>query len=305
MATPFLKWAGGKRQIMSKLLSRFPIDINEYQYYVEPFLGGGSVLIEVLNKGFDGKIIAGDINPDIISCYRVIRDEIDQLISELSNLTEELPENLELRKPYYYSLRDEWNTGVGLRDDYSITQEVRRAAVTITLNKTCYNGLFRLNSKGEFNVPMGGTKKLNIYSESNLRKLNSLFQNVEFFTGDFSEISLNTTGNSKSFFYFDPPYRRLKKTSSLTMYNADPFGDDEQIRLRDYINELVKSENHFVLSNSDPKNYSDDAFFDNVYQDYIIDRVPARRSINSKGTERGEIMELIIRSNHPVVRNKE
>ena len=111
MASPFLKWAGGKRQIMPELLSRFPLDINDYQYYVEPFLGGGSVMIEVLKNGFNGKIIAGDINSDIISCYRVIKNSIEELLIELTKLTKDLPEDLDLRKPYYYSLRDEWNLG--------------------------------------------------------------------------------------------------------------------------------------------------------------------------------------------------
>ena len=300
MATPFLKWAGGKRQLMSELLSRFPIDINEFDYYVEPFLGGGSVMIEVLNNGFEGKIIAGDINSDIISCYRVIKYSIEELLIELAKLTKELPEDLESRKPYYYSLRKEWNSGVNVLEEHSNYQKIRRAALTITLNKTCYNGLFRLNSKGEFNVPMGGTKKLNVYHENNLRKLSFLFQNVEFVVGDFSEISKHIPVGKKSFYYFDPPYRRLKKTSSLTMYNADPFGDEQQIRLRDYINQLVQLGCDFLLSNSDPKNYSDDDFFDDAYQNYIIDRVPARRSINSKGTGRGEINELLIRSNHQI-----
>ena len=300
MASPFLKWAGGKRQIMPELLSRFPLDINDYQYYVEPFLGGGSVMIEVLNNGFNGKIIAGDINRDIISCYRVIKNSIEELLIELTKLTKDLPEDLDLRKPYYYSLRDEWNLGVENPDKYTGRNEVRRVALTITLNKTCYNGLFRLNSKGEFNVPMGGTKKLNVYDENNLRKLNSLFQNVEFVVGDFSKISKHIPVGEKSFYYFDPPYRRLKKTSSLTMYNADAFGDDQQIRLRDFIDDLVKTKCHFLLSNSDPKNYSDDDFFDAAYRNYTIDRIPARRSINSKATGRGEINELLIRSNHRI-----
>jgi DNA adenine methylase len=300
MATPFLKWAGGKRQIMSELLTRFPIDIDDYQYYVEPFLGGGSVMIEVLNNGFEGKIIAGDINTDIISCYSVIKDSVEELLVELAKLTEDLPEELDSRKPYYYSLRKEWNSGVNVLEENCNNQKVRRAALTIILNKTCYNGLFRLNSKGEFNVPMGGTKKLSVYHENNLRKLNSLFQNVKFFVGDFSEISKHIPVGKKSFFYFDPPYRRLKKTSSLTMYNADPFGDDQQIRLRDFIDNLVNNECQFLLSNSDPKNYSDDDFFDAAYRNYTIDRIPARRSINSKATGRGEINELLIRSNHTI-----
>jgi DNA adenine methylase len=295
MASPFLKWAGGKRQLMNEIMNLFPNDISEYEIYVEPFLGGGSVLIELLNRGFKGKTIAGDFNQDIVDCYITIQYHVDELIKELRKISKGLPDNLEHRKSFYYRMRDEWNKGVGRKFKQGSKNYIRRVALTIALNKTCFNGLFRLNSKGEFNVPMGGTKVLNIFSPENLLALNVLFAEVTFVHGDYSQIISQAPKSSRSFFYFDPPYRRLKETSSLTMYNEDPFGDDEQLRLRDHVNDLVSAGHSFLLSNSDPKNVDpNDDFFDKAYLDYTIHRVQARRSINSVGDGRGPISELLI-----------
>ena len=197
-------------------------------------------------------------------------------------------------------MRDEWNSGVGKKLRQGSRNYIRRVALTIALNKTCFNGLFRLNSKGEFNVPMGGTKNLTIFSAENLRNLNKLFDSVSFVHGDYSNLIGMVPHDNRSFFYFDPPYRRLKQTSSLTMYNEDPFGDDEQLRLRDCVKELVLAENSFLLSNSDPKNIdASDNFFDDAYRDFLIYRVQARRSINSVADRRGEISELLISNLKP------
>ena len=155
MATPFLKWAGGKRQLMDEIMSLLPYDFSEYETYVEPFLGGGSVLINILERGFQGKVLAGDINKDIILCYRMIKQEHSALISELEAIQKEIPDDMDERKEFYRTIRDEWNAGVHQSIENSPKKQIRRAALTIGLNKMCFNGLFRLNSKGEFNVPMG------------------------------------------------------------------------------------------------------------------------------------------------------
>ena len=273
MATPFLKWAGGKRQLMDEIMSLLPYDFSEYETYVEPFLGGGSVLINILERGFQGKVVAGDINKDIILCYRMIKQKHSALISELEAIQKEIPDDMDERKEFYKTIRDEWNAGVHQSIENSPKKQIRRAALTICLNKMCFNGLFRLNSKGEFNVPMGGNLKVTIYSEENIKQLNLLFNNVEFICGDYQTILDSVDKDKRCFFYFDPPYRRLKETSSLTMYNADPFDDNEQIRLRDFVDSLVLSGHDFLLSNSDPKNVDqNDVFFDEAYGKYHIKR---------------------------------
>ena len=302
MGTPFLKWAGGKRQLMEEIFANFPKNINQYDLYLEPFLGGGSILIEVLNRGFPGKVVASDLNRDIILCYQMIRSQVAPLIQVLTEITEAMPEILEERKPFYYALRDEWNEGVSTWNQMSLSSKIRRASLTIALNKMCFNGLFRLNSKGLFNVPMGGTKNLNIFLQENLISLNHLFQNVEFICSDYIEVFDGIMDNKQAFLYLDPPYRRLTATSSLTMYNADPFDDAEQLRLRDAIEILAEKNHHFLLSNSDPKNIdSNDSFFDDAYSNFLIDRVLARRSINSVASGRGEILELLIRTPHEIL----
>jgi DNA adenine methylase len=302
MGGPFLKWAGGKRQLMEDVIANFPANLDDYDVYVEPFLGGGSVLIEVLNRNFSGKVVAGDFNRDIILCYEMIQSQVEPLIQVLNEISQLMPIDLEERKPFYYNLRDEWNRGVANWNKMSLTSKIRRAALTISLNKTCFNGLFRLNSRGLFNVPMGGTKKLNIFVEENLRSLNRLFANVKFVCSDYKEVFDMIKDNENAFFYLDPPYRRLTETSSLTMYNADPFDDAEQLRLRDEIELLVEKGHHFLLSNSDPKNIdNNDLFFDEAYSTFHISRVLARRSINSVASGRGEIYELLIRTHHEII----
>lgn len=301
MATPFLKWAGGKRQLMDEIMSLLPDDFSKYETYVEPFLGGGSVLINILERGFQGKVVAGDINRDIILCYRMIKQKHSALISELEAIQKEIPDDMDERKEFYNTIRDEWNAGVHQSIEISPKKQIRRAALTISLNKMCFNGLFRLNSKGEFNVPMGGNLKVTIYSKENINQLNLLFRSVEFICGDYQTILDSVDKDKRCFFYFDPPYRRLKETSSLTMYNADPFDDNEQIRLRDFVDSLVLSGHDFLLSNSDPKNVDpDDIFFDEAYEKYHIKRVLARRSINSKADGRGKIFELLIHSSEKI-----
>lgn len=301
MGTPFLKWAGGKRQLMKEIFMNFPTNIDQYDLYVEPFLGGGSILIEVLNRGFPGRVVASDFNRDIILCYQIIQSQVEPLIQVLAEISEAMPETLEKRKPFYYALRDEWNEGVSTWNEMSLSSKIRRASLTIALNKMCFNGLFRLNSKGLFNVPMGGTKKLNIFLQENLMSLNRLFQNVEFICSDYIEVFDCIMDDERVFLYLDPPYRRLTATSSLTMYNADPFDDAEQLRLRDAIEILAEKNHHFLLSNSDPKNIdSNDTFFDDAYSNFLIDRVLARRSINSVASGRGEIYELLIRTPHKI-----
>ena len=175
MATPFLNGPVAKRQLMDEIMSLLPNDFSEYETYVEPFLGGGSVMID-LERGFQGKVVAGDINKDIILCYRMIKQNHSALISELEAIQKEIPDDMDERKEFYKTIRDEWNAGVHQSIENSPKKQIRRAALTIGLNKMCFNGLFRLNSKGEFNVPMGGNLKVTIYSEEKYQTAEFTFQ---------------------------------------------------------------------------------------------------------------------------------
>lgn len=287
---PFLKWAGGKTQLIKEISKYYPFGEEPISKYAEPFVGGGAVLFDVLSK-FDLKeVYISDINLELINTYQVIRDDVDSLIEVLACIQSEyLPlEQLE-RKKYYLEKRDRYNKLINIHDK----SKIEKSALMIFLNKTCFNGLYRVNKKGFFNVPMGYYKRPLICDEENLRNIGKKLQHVIIKNAHYSEsfdfIDQNT------FVYFDPPYRPLSKTASFTSYTENDFNDEEQIKLAKYFDRLNQKGAKILLSNSDPKNSDpEDNFFDVLYSQHVINRVHATRMINSNSFARGKIKELLI-----------
>lgn len=284
---PFLKWAGGKGQLLNKIELIYPFDENITKY-AEPFVGGGAVLFDILNKYDLNEIYISDINSELINTYKVIQNNIDELIYLLWEYHNEyIYLDDEDRKMYYNYKRDLFN------EMDTTLDSIRKAALMIFLNKTCFNGLYRVNKQGLFNVPMGKYKNPCICDEENLRNVSAKLQNVEIICGDYRE-SRDFIDNH-TFVYFDPPYRPITKTSNFTSYNKDSFTDDNQIELGKFVDEMDKRGAKIAISSSDPKNIdSEDNFIDDIYSKYNIKRIEANRMINSKGNSRGKINELLI-----------
>ena len=294
MAKPFLKWAGGKRQLISEIEKRLPSKINDIETYVEPFIGGGALLFHMLENYNFKQIHISDINLELVLCYRQLQSSVNDVISSLEKLVDEFPSTTEERSDYFYKIRDLWNSNLDIE---SMTDKERssRVAQMIFLNKTCFNGLFRLNRSGKFNVPTGRYKNPSFPSPESLKEVNQALQGVIIHHASY-EKCLDWV-NDKSFVYFDPPYRPLSKTSSFISYSKGDFNDDNQTELASLTKELHKKNVSFLLSNSDPKNtVKDDEFFDELYSDFKIDRVFASRAINSNPDRRGKISELLIKN---------
>ena len=290
IAKPFLKWAGGKTQLISDIERTLPTEITKEKFtYIEPFVGSGAVLFWMLNN-FPKleKAVINDINEDLINTYKTIASKPKELISILEILQNEfhnLEGNEENKKLYYYQKRELYNT----RDEEKSTQ----AALFIFLNRTCFNGLYRVNKSNGYNVPMGSYKKPTICDDKNILAVSNILQKVEILCGDYEATLKEVVSNS--FFYFDPPYKPLSNTSSFNAYAKGEFNDNEQIRLRDFCEKIDKQDHQWMLSNSDVKgNGTNDNFFDDIYADFYITRVKARRNINSNADKRGELNELLI-----------
>lgn len=290
---PFIKWAGGKSQLLNEIAKQYPTGLGtKYTKYAEPFIGGGAVLFDLLNKFEFESVFINDINRELINTYAVIRDNVDDLVSRLQALQDDyLPGSKEQRKDYYYAKRDRFND-LKVRDslaDYS----VECAALFIFLNRTCFNGLYRVNSKGQFNVPSGVYKNPLICDENNLVAISAKLKNVVINHGDFKEAGDFIDG--ATFVYFDPPYRPLTATANFTAYVEGGFDDVAQKELARFVDEQSAKGARVVVSNSDPKNIDkEDAFFDVLYSKHRISRVKASRMINSDGKGRGLINELLI-----------
>ena len=290
-AKPFLKWAGGKRQLIQQIKNYLPNTIYDRPFtYIEPFAGGGAILFWMLEQ-FPNieKAVINDINTDLTNCYIKIKEDVRNLITILFDWQKEYHEiydNQELKKEYYYEKRNLFNT----RKSDKTTQ----SALLIFLNKTCFNGLYRVNSKNGFNVPIGSSKSLpKICDVDNLQAVSEKLKRVEILNCDYTKSLEYATENT--FFYFDPPYKPLNQTSSFNSYSKDVFDDNEQIRLKEFCNQLNNLGHQWMLSNSDVKvNNPDDNFFDELYADFNINRVEAKRMINSKGNARGKLTELLI-----------
>ncbi len=294
---PFLKWAGGKTQLLEQISNFLPEALlnGSVKKYVEPFIGGGAVFFNIADKYQIQELIISDINTELVIAYKTIQYQVNdliQLLTDIENKYLSFDENQ--RKEYFYHTRIQFN----LRRNYINCQDynsewIERTAQIIFLNKTCYNGLFRVNSKGEFNVPAGKYKNPTICDSENLKAVADILQNTEIYHGDFSEYENSIDSNT--FIYFDPPYRPLNKTSNFTSYSQQIFNDAEQIRLRDFFKSLDQKGALMLLSNSDPKNQDiEDDFFETAYAGYRIERVKASRAINSNSSKRKAINELLI-----------
>ena len=288
-AKPFIKWVGGKTQLLEDIKNALPVDLSlrENVTYVEPFVGGGAVLFWILQEYPNiTKAVINDINAELICTYCAIQNDVEGLIIELRRLQEQyLPLNAEARKDFFMAQRERFN-GADKTD-------VETASLFIFLNRTCFNGLYRVNSKGKFNVPHGRYSNPRICDEETLRADSVLLQRVEILCGDFAQTGRYAGENA--LYYFDPPYRPLTETSAFTSYSKDGFDDAEQTRLRDFCDQIAANKSLFVASNSDPQNVNnEDDFFDHLYRMFNIKRVSASRMINSKGDGRGVISEIMI-----------
>lgn len=291
-AKPFVKWVGGKTQLIPTLDTLLPANITEIDdlTYIEPFIGGGAMLFFMLQKyGNIKKAVINDLNPDLIKAYKTVKECPAKLVANLSAIEKEyynIQEEGE-RKGFYLSIRKRFN-----EKDLS---DIDNTSYLIFLNKTCFNGLYRVNSKGGFNVPFGKYKNPTICDANTIYADSKLLQNVEIITGDFEQTERYITDNT--FVYFDPPYRPLDATSSFNSYAKEAFNDDEQIRLKLFFDRLSVKGCMLMLSNSDCKGRNpEDSFFDDLYKDYVIERVYALRSINSNPNKRGKLTELLIRN---------
>lgn len=288
-AKPFVKWVGGKTQLLDDIKKSLPCDLSQRDNvtYIEPFVGGGAVLFWIMQEYPNiTRAIINDINSELICTYRVIKSNVEKLIVELAKIQSAyLVLDDTARKDYYLSQRKRYN--------YNNNSDIETAALFIFLNRTCFNGLYRVNSKGKFNVPHGKYSNPRICDEETLRADSAVLQRVEILCGDFAETGKYAEENS--LYYFDPPYRPLSETSAFTSYAKDGFNDTEQMRLRDFCEQITKHKSLFVASNSDPQSVDDgDDFFDSLYKKFSIKRVYASRMINSKGNGRGAITEIMI-----------
>lgn len=288
-ARPFVKWVGGKTKLLDDIKESMPRDLSQREgmTYVEPFVGGGAVLFWILQEYPNiTKAIINDINAELICTYQVVKSDVDSLIMELRRLQAEyLPLDDISRKEYFLARRERFNK--------MDTTEVETAALFIFLNRTCFNGLYRVNSNGRFNVPHGRYANPKICDEETLRADSAVLQRVKILCGDFARTGEYAGENV--LYYLDPPYRPLTETSAFTSYTKDGFDDAEQMRLRDFCEEITRRKSLFVASNSDPLNADhEDYFFDHLYKMFSIKRVSAARMINSKADGRGAISEIMI-----------
>jgi DNA adenine methylase len=284
LSKPFLKWAGGKTQLLGEIDKRLPkneIRAGQIDTYVEPFVGGGAVFFYIAYEYPEIKrLFLFDINQDLVNCFNEIKTNVDAMIAQLRYLETAFIRKRSGRKDFYYEIRDQFNAD-------------RSPAKLIFLNKTCYNGLYRVNQKDKFNVPFGGYKNPTICDSENLLNVSKVLRKTEIIYADFEESAKYI--NQKTFVYFDPPYRPISPTASFTSYSKDSFSEQDQIRLARFCKETDAKGAKFLLSNSDPKNEDpEDHFFEQHYKGFTVDTVKAARAINCKASGRGQINELLI-----------
>ncbi len=301
VAHPFLKWAGGKSQLLKKFEELFPENFRngEVGNYVEPFVGGGAVYFFINQHYPIDKCHIFDKNEEIVLAYSVVKRNVESLIREIRWIDEEYGDaDQKSRQRMFYRIRDEFNE-LHRHVDFSVYHQswIKRAAQLIFLNRTCYNGLFRVNADGEFNVPFGRYRRPKILDGDNLRAVADSLVNTYVHHGDFTDC-LRYAGTG-SFVYLDPPYRPVSRSSSFTSYASGGFPEEDQVRLAEFARTLDRKGVQFMISNSD----TNDGFFEGLYDGFTIERVTARRAINSKGTDRGEITELVITNYRKEVRS--
>lgn len=291
VAKPFLKWAGGKTQLIASISNLLPEKLHDTKSftYIEPFVGSGAMLFWMLeNYPNIQQAVINDINTDLINTYRTIASYSDALIDILTQIQNEyhnIDNDTELKKEYYYEKRKLFNQRT--------SENISQAALFIYLNRACFNGLYRVNRSNHFNVPIGSYRKPTICDKDNIKAVSRALKKVEILSGDFEETIDFASENT--IFYFDPPYKPLSNTSSFNSYAKDEFDDNEQTRLRDFCNKINTLGHQWILSNSDVKGKDPkDFFFDDLYSEYNILRVKAKRTINANPSKRGELTELLI-----------
>ena len=272
LVSPFLKWVGGKRQLIPAIMEHLPKNINNLNYY-EPFIGGGALFFHLQPQN----AFINDFNEELVNVYNVIKDNLPELISDLKKHKNEAD--------YFYEIRSSDRS-----DEFQNLSLVERASRVIFLNKTCFNGLYRVNNAGEFNAPFGRYKNPNIVNEPTLKAVNKFLNssNVRISSGDYSEIL--ATADENSFVYFDPPYHPISESSNFTGYVQGGWNIFDQIRLREVCDDLHERGVKFLLSNSSAQ------FIRDQYENYTIKTVKATRAINSNGADRGEIDEVLIKN---------
>ena len=283
---PFLKWFGGKRQLLPEIEKYYCFDDN-IKRYIEPFVGAGSVLFDVLDKFKLDEVIISDTNPELINCYEVIRDNSEKLMEEIikiSDVFKNLP-TLEKQKEFYYAERKRFNENK--------TDRILKAAQMIFINKRCFNGLWRVNSKGELNVPFGGERKEEIFERDNILRISEKLNEVKIYNQDYKKTL--KYADEKTFVYLDPPYLPIGNGQAFT-YSKEGFKEDSHIELARQLEILDEKGAKFLLSNSDLKNFGNDEehFFDELYKNFSIKRVMARRSGSAKAEGRGKVKELLV-----------
>lgn len=298
-AKPFLKWAGGKGQLLEVISGRFPRELSDgmLRRYVEPFVGGGAVFFHVAQVFRFDEIILIDANEELVLTWCAIRDAVEPLIKRLRGVLYQYMSLAQAgQQKLFLETRDAFNNG---RPHYDFKNPpeggVERAAQVIFLNRTCFNGLFRVNNRALFNVPFGKYKSPSICDAKNLRQVSTLLQGVRIECADFERAAEYV--DRETFVYLDPPYRPISRTASFNSYAAGAFGDEEQRRLASFYTSMDARGAKLQLSNSDPRNENpDDDFFDRLYEQFTIERVPATRCINSNPEKRGAIMEILVRN---------
>lgn len=291
-AKPFLKWAGGKTQLLSAIDGLLPATFREQSEvtYIEPFVGGGAVLFYLLQKYPNiSRAIINDINPHLIHAYQAIKYHHEELILLQAKIQSsyEILGSIESKKDFFLEIRDLFNSPP--------TSIIEDAAYMIFLNRTCFNGLYRENSKGDFNVSFGKYINPTILDENLIKIDSELLQRVDILYGDFSQIESYIS--DYTFIYFDPPYRPISSSAAFTAYNKSNFNDKEQYRLKEFYTTMSERSCYILLSNSDGSaSDPDNTYLDELYRDYIIHRVFAKRSISCAGSKRGPIPELLIRN---------
>lgn len=295
-AKPFIKWVGGKGQLIEQLEALLPADFSgrENVTYIEPFVGGGAMLFYMLQKYPNIKsAVINDINPDLTLCYQVVRDNPTELIKYLGAIQSEYHalQTEEERKLFFLQQRDRFNT--------KSLNPIENSTLFFFLNRTCFNGLYRVNKAGKFNVPFGKYSTPTICDADTIYADSRLLQKVEIMTGDFEQTYTKIEDNT--FFYFDPPYRPLSNTSSFNDYSKEDFNDNAQIRLKYFCDKLNEIGVDFMLSNSDCLGKDGiDRFFDDLFIDYRIERVWASRNVNAIASKRGKLTELLVRNYNDV-----
>ena len=296
MSKPFLKWAGGKGQLLSQIGQHLPPGLWEGSLtkYAEPFIGGGAVFFQIANSFDVNEFFISDMNEDLVLAYRTISQQVELLIDRLQAI-ERLYQLLDVdgRREFFYETRALFNRRATLASGTAPDEEAGHVARLIFLNRTCFNGLYRVNSSGEFNVPHGNYRNPRICDAANLRSVSRSLRNTEIRFGDFT--ACRDFVDENTFVYLDPPYRPISKTANFNSFYRSPFGDEEQKRLAHFYQELGNVGAKLMLSNSDPHIVNpEDSFFEDLYAGFSIHKVYASRKINSNGAKRGPITELLI-----------